>query len=163
MKSCCMIAGEPASCHDHLASLDHILDRLIDDFGIDCFFVGMERGMEQLCAEVLLEKKKTNSIDINCVLTHEEQSSFWKEDDRDRFFSIMERCDQELLLRPMTQGLARFYRDMVMMDLCDFVFLLGSNQELCHWARRHERPVLVFDTEKGTLCPDLRLYRPGIH
>ncbi len=159
MKSCCMIAGESDAEEHRMSSLNHILDRLITDFGIDCFFVGMERGAEQFCAETLLEKKKNHNIDVHCVLTHEEQSSFWQESDRNRFFSIMERCDKELLLHPMAQGLARFYRDMVMMDICDFVFLLGKNQELCHWARRHDRPVLIFDTEHGKLYPDLRLYR----
>ena len=73
--------------------------KLIEEYGVCGFITGMSTG--DLCAaEIVLElKAKYPHITLECAIPYENQAEKWSEPMRDRYFSIIERCDRETLLR----------------------------------------------------------------
>ncbi|MBQ1186863.1 MAG: DUF1273 family protein [Clostridia bacterium] len=56
----------------------------------------MNRGIETLAAELAVNLK--GNIKLECVIPAEEQAKDWSEPERDRYFSIIERCELENML-----------------------------------------------------------------
>ncbi|MBQ7598453.1 MAG: hypothetical protein IJU56_07735 [Clostridia bacterium] len=62
--------------------------------------VGVNSPQEVALAEQLLALKETApDLFIECVLAYETVANDWDEPLRDRFFSVMERCDKETMLQ----------------------------------------------------------------
>ncbi len=63
------------------------------------FSVSMEHGLGLSIAEIILElKNRYQNITLECVIPYETISDKWTISKRDRYFSIMARCDKETLL-----------------------------------------------------------------
>lgn len=73
---------------------------LITYEGITSFCIGMEPGVCQWAAEVVLQiKKEFPRLKLNCLLSCETLADDWTEPQRDRFYSVMEHCDEEWMLQ----------------------------------------------------------------
>ena len=73
---------------------------LIKTLGVAHFISGVDLGVGQFAAEIVLDLKRDYpEITLECVIPYEDQAAKWTIAQRDRYFSIMERCDKETLLQ----------------------------------------------------------------
>ena len=72
--------------------------------GYYTFIFGACYGFDLLCAEQVLLRKKIiqykNPVNIKliAVVPFEEQAAKWKEQDRDKYFNILSKCDDVIIL-----------------------------------------------------------------
>ncbi len=63
------------------------------------FALSMEYDLSLSIAEIILElKNRYPDITLECVIPYETISNKWTINKRDRYFSIMERCDKETMI-----------------------------------------------------------------
>ncbi len=120
-----------------------------------CRFVSkMSIGVDQLAAEIALElKARYPNVSLEVVIPFEEQAATWDEDDRDRYYSLIEQCDKETLLsRPYVKGCGeRCCRYIV--DTSDVLIAVwdrrgGLIAEMVSFAMSKNKEVVVLDPRK---------------
>ncbi len=62
------------------------------------FLVVMNGGASLLAAEEVLAMKTLHPVTLECIIPFEEIHVGWSETERNRFFSILERCDMEQMM-----------------------------------------------------------------
>ena len=73
---------------------------LIETMEVTHFISGIDLGVEQFVAEIVLGLKRNYpEITLECVIPYEDQAANWTIAQRNKYFSIMERCDKETLLQ----------------------------------------------------------------
>lgn len=85
--------------------------------GVRTFLCGMAAGAEIAAAEVVLALRDSTLSDLRLVgvLAWEERTNNWSEPDRDRFFAVMERCDEEIMLQTAyTEGALERQREYLL-------------------------------------------------
>ncbi|WP_140419129.1 SLOG family protein [Desulfosporosinus sp. FKB] len=76
------------------------LVNLIETMGVTHFISGVDLGVERFVAEIVLGLKRDYpEIILECVIPYEDQAANWTIAQRNKYFSIMERCDKETLLQ----------------------------------------------------------------
>ena len=80
------------------SALKEHFTELIAQRSIFDFWLLMDQGLSLCAAEALLSLKQLHPLRLTCVIPFEEQHIHWPEEDRARYFSIFEHCDQEHLL-----------------------------------------------------------------
>lgn len=76
---------------------NHFLS-LIKKENISHFAVSMELGFPLDAASCILDLSKQYPLTLECVIPFEEQHISWPEEERNRYFSLIEQCDKETLL-----------------------------------------------------------------
>lgn len=87
--------------------------------GVRTFLCGMAAGAETAAAEVVLALRDSTLSDLRLVgvLAWEERTNNWSEPDRDRFFAVMERCDEEIMLQTAyTEGALERQREYLLQN-----------------------------------------------
>ena len=87
--------------------------------GVRSFLCGMAAGAETAAAEVVLALRDSTLSDLRLVgvLAWEERTNNWSEPDRDRFFAVMERCDEEIMLQTAyTEGALERQREYLLQN-----------------------------------------------
>lgn len=137
--ACCFIAHRPQKLpwrfdeqHPHCMALKEILllqvKQMITHYEVRHFITTMQRGVGTYAAEMVLELRDIFPITLECAIAFEEQTSYWLEDERNRFFSIIERADREVLLqKPFTDGCFR-RQNRYLVDQCQFVIAVWNGQ-----------------------------------
>ena len=70
------------------------------DKGMRHFMCGMARGADfYFCDAVLELRERRSGVTLEAVIPCEEQAARWGERDRERWFSLVERCDGETMLQ----------------------------------------------------------------
>ncbi len=73
--------------------------RLIEDNGVNRFASDMMPGPDLDAAEMVLQLRDRHpTITLECVIPYERQAVKWTQQTRDRYFSILEHCNQETML-----------------------------------------------------------------
>lgn len=68
--------------------------RLVTEEQVTHFISGMALGIEQICAELVLELKGIYpQMELECAIPYEEQAAKWTIPQRDRYFDIIVRSD----------------------------------------------------------------------
>ncbi|MEG1478130.1 MAG: hypothetical protein RSC20_01255 [Clostridiales bacterium] len=158
-KVCCIIpAEEDVSDGVSNDEIFRVIARITHDFGIDSFIIGTNLGMEQNILEYLIFSRNTaKKFTITGVIGAEEAATIWSETQRNRFFSLVACCDYELLLHPMHSDLAEFYKNLVIVDLADLIFIIGKDENLEYWVKKRNKKLLKFDLEDKVLVPNITL------
>ncbi len=105
-KTCCIIGGAEGQYTDD-GLQEQFMWRIMGEIlrlyrlGVRTFLCGMAAGTEIQAAEVVLALRDSLLPDLRLVgvLAWEERTNEWPEPDRDRFFAVMERSDEEVLLQ----------------------------------------------------------------
>lgn len=87
--------------------------------GVRTFLCGMAAGTETGAAEAVLALRDGTLPDLWLagVLAWEERTNDWSESDRDRFFAVMERCDEEIMLQTTyTEGALERQREYLLQN-----------------------------------------------
>ena len=155
-----MIAGRNDIKEVNHCILDYQMSILYNDFCVRKILCGVHKGRELGALDhVLNHKKYFPGLKIHGVFTHEEEANLWNETDREKLYHAIRFCDEEWILKPVYGNEMRFQRNIVMMDRCDLVFLLGRDREIEFWASKMKKPIFRIDTEQNSLIPPLHLYR----
>lgn len=96
--------------------------RLFFEENVTHFITGMALGVEQICAEMVLELKETcPQFTLECAIPYEEQAVRWTEKQRERYFSIVASCDTETLLQTKYSRNCMRRKTEYLMDHSSFV------------------------------------------
>ena len=74
------------------------LTSLVAQQNISRFIVSVDGGAALLVAEAILEMKAQHPVTLECVIPFEELPVHWSEAERERYFSVLERCDVENMI-----------------------------------------------------------------
>lgn len=100
---------------------------------VSCFYIGMEPGVCQWAAEVILKLKKDYpSIKLHCVLSCETLANDWTEPQRDRFYTVMEHCDEEWTLQGAYTADCERKRVQYIIRRSDVVLAVWNGVEISH-------------------------------
>ena len=102
-------------------ALSEALAGLVRESGCAEFLSGMERGGDQLGAEVVLGLRAELGLKLWGVLSSEEQWIHWPNVDADRLFGIMERADYEFRISDHASETSR---------LDQLLFIADNSQKL---------------------------------
>ena len=70
------------------------------DRGMRHFLCGMARGADFFFCDAVLElRERRSGVTLEAVIPCEEQAARWSERERERWFSLVERCDGETMLQ----------------------------------------------------------------
>ena len=122
------------------------------------FLVSMDGGASLLAAEGVLAMKAFHPVTLECVIPFEEVHAQWPEAERERYFSILERCDVEQMMN-RSFSLTCYRRcARYLADRCDTLLILwnerpGDAGDAVTLARRSGRRVVLLSpyASKDTL------------
>ncbi len=98
------------------------IEQAITERGITHFISGMALGVDTYAAEIVLElKKKVPDIMLECAIPCISQPNHWNETQRDRYYSILTRCDQDTILQKEYTGDCMQKRNCYMVDNADLL------------------------------------------
>ena len=159
--TCCFTGHRPQrlpfredTCHPAYIKLKETLkieiEHLIVEEKVNWFITGMALGIDQICAELVLELKKIYpQIGLECAIPYEEQASSWTPQQREQYFRIIKNCDKESLLQTQYSCDCMKKRNQYMVDNSTFVlavwdgsFRSGSGQTV-RYAQKFGRDITV--------------------
>ena len=123
-KTCCIIGGTNKK-NDTDNPQEQFMWRIMGEIlrlyrqGVRTFLCGMAAGAETAAADVVLALRDSTLSDLRLVgvLAWEERTNNWSEPDRDRFFAVMERCDEEIMLQTAyTEGALERQREYLLQN-----------------------------------------------
>lgn len=122
-KTCCIIGGTNKK-NDTDNPQEQFMFRIKGELlwlyrqGVRTFLCCMAAGAETAAAVVLALRDSTLSdLRLVGVLAWEERTNNWSEPDRDRFFAVMERCDEEIMLQTAyTEGALERQREYLLQN-----------------------------------------------
>lgn len=135
-KTCCVTGPREdriAAGNEKMArkELEEKIRRLITYDVVSCFMIGMEPGVNQWAAEIVLKlKEKYPAVRLNCVLSCETLADEWAEAQRDRFYGVMELCDEELMLQGAYTADCERKRDEYIVRHSDFVLAVWDGVDI---------------------------------
>lgn len=128
------------------------------------FITGMSLGVDQWCAEIVLEiKKQIKYIQLECALPCETQAERWTEKQRDRYFDIVERSDKEFCMQSRYTYDCIMKRNYYMVDSADYVLAVwnnyksGSTYRTIQYAKEYRKKLFIINTNSLDIVPKLRV------
>lgn len=94
--------------------------------GVCHFISGMALGVDTWAAELVRKLKTQYPITLECAKPYEEQAACWTEGARDRWFSIVERCDNETVLQMRYTPNCMRKRNRYIIDHSDYVIAVWN-------------------------------------
>lgn len=121
------------------------MERLVDEEGVTHFITGMALGIDQICAELVLELKESNpQITLECAIPYEEQAARWTVPQRERYFDLIVRSDKENLLQGAYSADCIRKRDRYMVENSGYVLAVWDGV-----ARSETGQTVRYAREKG--------------
>lgn len=101
---------------------------MIRENNVRHFISGIALGVDTWAAEIVLElrDKKACPITLECALPCEGQANRWPENDRERYFSIISRCDKKTLLQAHYTADCMHKRNRYMVEHSEFVIAVWN-------------------------------------
>lgn len=127
------------------------IQALITQHSTTHFVCGMEPGTDLDAAEIVLElKTQYPAITLEAVIPYEEQASLWSERDRNRYYSILEQCDQETLLQKQQTADCKARGIRYQVDACDILLAVWNGTtdrtgETIRYAAKQGKHIIQID------------------
>ena len=142
--------------------------RLFIEGNVTHFITGMAPGVEQICAEIVLELKKTcPQLTLECAIPYEEQAAKWTERERDRYFTILASCDTETLLQTGYSRNCMKRKKEYMVSHSDFVLAVwdgiarnGTGQTI-RYARKQGRGIAIIHAKTLEITREQKINTAG--
>ena len=120
------------------------------DIGVTTFYTGMSLGADQWAAEIVLGMKAArDDIRLIAVIPCETQADRWSVDQRDRYFDIVDRCDDAINLQTKYTPTCMMERNRWLVDHAEFLLAVydggvrGGTAYTVKYAEGLERKVTV--------------------
>lgn len=141
--------------------LTEIIDRASK--GVDTFYCGAARGSDILFGEQVLWVKTSMypAIRLICVVPHEEQARGWSESWRERYFVLLERASDEVLISARYTRDCYHRRNRYMVDHSEALLAVyngshtGGTAYTVTYARKAAKEIVLFnpDTIERSVIP----------
>lgn len=134
--------------------LEKIIRDLIVNYNVTYFISGMALGIDVYAAEIVLKlKKEFPIIKLEAAIPCETQAVKWKEADRDRYYSIIEKCDKETMLQAHYTADCMQKRNKYMVDNSKYVIAVWDGRpsgtgSTVRYAKEQGRLVYVIDPKE---------------
>ena len=131
----------------------NLLNKLITEKGVTHFISGMALGIDQICAEVVLELKARHpEITLECAFPCETQAVRWSESQCERYYRIAEQCDKETMLQHHYDKDCMQKRNRYMVDSSDIIIAVWNGKpsgtgNTVRYAQEQEKTVIVIDPQ----------------
>lgn len=126
------------------AVYQEVLNALCD--GHNTFMMGMCYGFDLLCAEVVLNIRTTEPMNLIGVVPFREQTSKWKKEDIHHYEEIWKRCDDVVVLQEKYTSDSYHKRNRYMVDSSHLVIAYsnssGGTQYTVNYAESKGVPVI---------------------
>ncbi|MEE0945811.1 MAG: SLOG family protein [Acutalibacteraceae bacterium] len=130
-KTCCFIINDFCAI-DYLnkssAAKEKISEKLkeeicrLKEIGVTSFITGCEAGIDLDFAQEVLKDK---NLSLFCVCAYEEQSSSYGEKEREKYYNVINQCNDCFLVSKQRDFGCKNKRDKFMIDRSDYI--------LCYW------------------------------
>ena len=137
--------------------------RLIEEENARRFISGMALGVDQLCAEIVLElKEKYQGITLEAALPCPEQDKVWVSQCRERYRELLSKCDVIYIVGEGYTPQCMHVRNKYMVDKCDAVLAVwdgkpGGTANTVKLAKKLGKEVIVIDPCDDVLQIDLSM------
>lgn len=138
-------------CQKLKAELGKAIEKVITEQGVTHFISGMALGVDTFAAEAVLHlKEKYPEITLECAIPCETQAVKWNEQQRDRYFGIVERCDKETMLQTHYTPDCMEKRNRYMVNACDVVIAVWDGRpsgtgKTVQYAKEQGKEIIVID------------------
>lgn len=144
-----------------IQSLNNEIDKAIYK-GYDTFIFGACYGFDLLCAEQVLKRKQIikNTVPVNIKLIaavpFEDQAVRWNKQDRDKYFSILSKCDDVVILNKRFKAGCYHERNRYMVDssklICYYDGSAGGTSYTVEYAKKRSVKVINLYTSVAEYC-----------
>ncbi|MBQ8503404.1 MAG: DUF1273 family protein [Clostridia bacterium] len=134
-------------CKNLKMQIKNTITELIEKENAIHFISGMALGVDMICAEIVLELKKTYpQITLECAIPCETQAAKWTEKYRDRYFNTIIASDKETLLQTHYTADCMMKRNKYMVDKSDIVVAVwngskGGTANTVNYAKQSEKTI----------------------
>jgi len=134
--------------------LEQEIIRMITEQQVTRFISGMALGVDQWAAEAVLSlQEQFPQITLECALPCETQAEKWTVEQRERYFSILERCSKETILQKHYTRDCMQKRNCYMVNKSHYVIAVwdgsqGSTSNTVRFARHIGKEVRMIDPMK---------------
>ena len=155
-KTCCFTGHRPDKlpwgedeADPRCLRLKRAVARAVEDAyvsGIRHFISGMARGVDLYCAETVLELREAEpDILLECARPCETQADGWPAAERERYNTILERCNYETLVQHSYDRFCMIRRNRYMVDHSALVIAVydgagGGTRQTLEYAIRRKVP-----------------------
>ena len=132
------------------------LARAVEDAygrGMRHFICGMARGADfYFCEAVLALREIRPGVSVEAAIPCEEQAAGWGEEDRERYFRLVEQCDYETMVQHRYDKGCMLRRNRYMVErsgllIAVFDGLLGGTMYTVTYARKKGLEIVVLPPE----------------
>ncbi|MBO5421208.1 MAG: DUF1273 family protein [Clostridia bacterium] len=117
-------------CKNLKMQIKNTITELIEKENAFHFISGMALGVDMICAEIVLDLKKTYpQITLECAIPCETQAAKWTEKYRDRYFNTIIASDKETLLQTHYTADCMMKRNKYMVDKSDIVVAVWNGSK----------------------------------
>ena len=121
---------ESEMCRALKMQIKNTITELIEKENAIHFISGMALGVDMICAEIVLELKKTYpQITLECAIPCETQAARWSEIYRERYFNTIISSDKETLLQTQYTADCMMKRNKYMVDKSDIVVAVWNGSK----------------------------------
>lgn len=132
-------------------------DRLAEELeraygkGIRHFLCGMARGADfYFCEAALALRDRRAGVTVEAVIPCEEQAARWREKERERYFSLVERCDYETMVQRHYDKGCMLRRNRYMVDRSSLLIavydgMLGGTMYTLTYAMRKNLEIVTLE------------------
>lgn len=168
MKKCCVTGHRPEGFpfdYGDKSSAEYIrykkeMERAVGELiaeGFDAFITGMARGVDTDFAETVLSyAEKGADITLEAAVPCPEQTTSWRDEDRERYEKLLSRCDKVTVLSPHYFNGCMQKRNRYMVDSSSAVLAFwngerrGGTYSTVRYAEKQGKRLIV--TELADLC-----------
>lgn len=121
--------------------------------GMRHFICGMALGADfYFCEAVLALRERYGDLTVEAAIPCEEQAAHWREADRQRYFSLVERCDFETMVQHHYDRGCMLRRNRYMVDrsamlIAAYDGLMGGTMYTIQYAMKKGLEVNIIDIE----------------
>jgi len=122
--------------------------------GMRHFICGMAAGADfYFCEAVLALRDRRPGVTVEAAIPCEEQADHWPEQDRTRYFGLVERCDFETMVQHHYDKGCMLRRNRYMVDRSALLIavydgLLGGTMYTLQYAMKNKLDVVILDVNE---------------
>ena len=130
---------------------DDILE-LILNYNVIHFISGMSLGIGIYVAEIILILKDTYSeITLECVQPYETQAINWSIEQQERYYNILEKSDQVVMLQKKYTNICMQMRNEYMIDNSGYVLIIWNGKyyginKILNYAESKEKNIILINS-----------------
>ena len=137
--------------------------RLID-IGVTRFLSGMSLGVDMWAAEIVIALKRQGyNIKLLCALPCETQADRWDDDDRERYFNILETADEVTYVNIRWTSICMYERNKYLIDHAGYLIAVyddephGGTAQTVNFAKKLNRSIILINPNTFEVTPFLIL------